>query len=151
MRRTNPSAEPGEKGWQTPEQGELTAWRQAFIRRIVLAAAVDFQGTEVDGLFQQIVQIRHAAVHRLPTSNSKIRHEMIPNALRVVSGVRDAVRYQKLLDIQAAFTGGQDGAPNIELLGEILGINPQSPAGYEQLLIPLKRRAKTEAPRPLRT
>jgi hypothetical protein len=139
--RTDPSAEPGEKGWQTPEQGELTAWRQAFTRRIVPAAVVNFQGTEVDKLFQRIVQIRHAAVHRLPTSNSRIRHKMIPNALRVISGVRDAVRYQKLLDIQTAFTGGQDGAPNIELLEEILSINPQNPAGYEQLLIPLKRGA----------
>jgi hypothetical protein len=77
---------------------------------------VDLGQIDTAELFHRISQLRHVAVHRVPTPNSIISHEMIPDALLITTGVRDMVRHNKLLVIQKAFEACRGSTPNLRSL-----------------------------------
>ncbi|KAH8602350.1 hypothetical protein B0O99DRAFT_735775 [Bisporella sp. PMI_857] len=114
-------------GWETPEQGELTvgSWWNTLQKLTVSQHAVDFGGVNARILYSRTTQIRHAAVHRLPVLNSRLRQELFPTALRFLRGLKDSARWQQIQDLQNAFEGGQNGLPNLVLLQELLGIEAE--------------------------
>jgi hypothetical protein len=73
--------------------------------------AVRFYDANMKENLVHVAQIRHAAVHRLPITNTTIRNEMLPQALGVAVGVGDDVRHQKILDIQRSFSAGMEKLP----------------------------------------
>ena len=87
-------------------------------------SAVDFNDVHVEEVYHRATQIRHAAVHRLPINNVRIRQAMIPDAITLASGLKDGARRQRLVDIQRAFLGGPGGEPDILKLALEIGIDP---------------------------
>lgn len=87
------------KGWDIPEQGELTSWWELLRDRSVPPQAIHFRGSEASALFRQCRQIRNSAVHRNPVSIPGIEL-MIKNAVELICGLKDMLREAKIRKIQ---------------------------------------------------
>jgi hypothetical protein len=89
-----------EKGWDTPEAVELNMWGYLLSKCDLPANAVDSGIAELtEDLFLRINQIRHSAVHRLPTSTMGIK-EMVEDATRFAEAFRDQERTATLRELQ---------------------------------------------------
>lgn len=87
------------KGWNTPEQGELTSWWKILKNTSVPSQAISFRGREAQGIFLRCRQIRHNAVHRNPVSVLGIK-QMIIDARDLVGGLNDELRNAKVRKLQ---------------------------------------------------
>ena len=87
------------KGWETPEQGELTAWWNTLKDRRVPLQAVEFRGSGLAAVFQNCTRIRNNAVHRSRVSIPGIK-AMLRDAVQLVSGLKDVPREAKLRRLQ---------------------------------------------------
>lgn len=97
----------GFKGWEIPEQVELTDWKKLFDQAINNNEQIYFHAEVIPSDMRSIAHIRHSAVHRLPTSNHWIRRIMFPSALRIVWATGDDDGHDKLLELQKAMNSGK--------------------------------------------
>jgi len=88
--------------WETAEQGELNKWWNFIKNCKVPSVAVKFGGVDVEALFRRVSQIRHAAVHRLPTPTIRIKINWFPDALLLASCIKDNQTWHKLKQLQTA-------------------------------------------------
>ena len=86
---------------------------------------MDFDDINFEDLYARTTQIRHAAVHRLEVSNVRLRQHMIPDAIRLVHGLKDTLRKNELREIQWIFTRGENNEPDLQALQQFLGMEPE--------------------------
>jgi hypothetical protein len=89
------------RDWDTPEQGELTAWWNIFKDCCVPEYAVAFHGLGVAQIFRSCREIRNNAVHRNRVSIIGIK-SMVGYALQLVLGLKDAPRSSKMRNLKDA-------------------------------------------------
>lgn len=82
-------------GWVTPEQGELNKWWGIIKGCQVPAEAVNFGDLDVEYLFREAAELRHAAVHRLNEEKRTLDY-FLKNAMLVLLGIKDYSRAHKL-------------------------------------------------------
>ena len=94
-----------EQRWSCSEAVELSTWSKVLPRLFIRinVAATTFQSVEaLTQAFQATHQLRHASVHRLPTSAKGIEG-MLQNALNLATALQDQGRMIKLCKILMDF------------------------------------------------
>lgn len=85
----------------------MTDWQAVFADPYYSKYTVNFYSQLVPQNFRNIAPIRHAAVHRLTTSNYWIRNTALPSAMLVAWATGDDVAHGILVNLEKAMNGGK--------------------------------------------
>jgi hypothetical protein len=84
------------QGWHTPEAGELTVWWSTLSRYGVPSDAVDIpSGLTLHTMFNDMKELRNAAVHRESISTARIKKFMAAS-ISITTAFRDTQRTERL-------------------------------------------------------